>query len=72
MLETEDYLYVAQLTSEYDESATSSMYESLVSSQQSDYYSQVMTAWQEEYALTINEDVWGSVGFDRSYDLVTE
>jgi hypothetical protein len=31
-----------------------------------------MGQWVEEYPLTVDEAVWGTIVFDRSYDLVTK
>lgn len=72
VIETEDALYIAQLTAEYDEAATANMYSSLVTAQQNEYYSSCMGQWVEEYPLTVDEAVWGTIVFDRSYDLVTK
>ena len=69
IIETESALYLAQITADYDESASASMYQSLVNSQQNAYYSELMSKWVTEYPLTIDEAVWGTIVFDRSYDL---
>lgn len=70
VIETETELYLVQLTDEYDEEATESKLQSLITAQQTEYYTSVMTAWMEEYPLTVDEAVWGDVVFDRSYDII--
>lgn len=71
IIETDSALYVAQLTTELDEEATETQRQSLISSQQAEYFNGLMETWKEEYALTIQEDVWADVVFDRSYELKT-
>lgn len=71
IIETDSSLYLAQLTTEFDEEATETQRQSLISSQQAEYFNGLMETWKEEYALTIQEDVWADVVFDRSYELKT-
>lgn len=72
VIETDSALYVAQLTAELDEEATESRRESLTQTKQSEYMNELMEAWKEEMPLTVDEDVWDQVVFDRSYNLKTE
>lgn len=69
VIETDSALYIAQLTTELDEEATETQKQSLISSQQAEYFNGLLDTWKAEYALTIDEDVWADVVFDRSYDL---
>lgn len=71
VIETETTLYLAQLTSEFDEEATASKKESLVQTKQSEYYNEVINGWKESYPLTIEDAVWADVKFNNSYELVT-
>lgn len=70
VIETETELYLVQLTAELDEEATASRKESLIATQQTEYYSEVMTAWMEEYPMTVDNAVWDEVVFDRSYVVI--
>lgn len=70
VIETDTYLYLAQLTAELDEEATASRKATLIQNAQSEYYEEVMAAWKEAYPLTVVEAVWDDVVFDRSYELV--
>lgn len=69
VIETEDSLYLAQVTTDFDEEATESRKASLISSGQAEYYNNLMETWKEEYPLSVEESVWKQVVFDRSYDL---
>lgn len=71
IIETDSSLYLAQLTTEFDEEATETQRESVLSSRQTEYFNDLLETWKEEYALTINEDVWAEIVFDRSYELKT-
>ena len=70
VIETETALYLVQLTAELDEEATASRKESLIATQQTEYYSEVMAAWMEEYPLNVDDAVWDEVVFDRSYVVI--
>lgn len=69
VIETDDALYLAQVTTDFDEEATENRKASLISSGQTEYYNGLMETWKEEYPLTVEESVWKQVVFDRSYDL---
>lgn len=69
VIETENYLYLAQLTAELDKKATVEKKESLTASRQAEYYKELLETWRLENPLTIEEDVWDQIVFDRSYDL---
>lgn len=72
IIETDTQLYLAQLTAELDEDATETRRQSLIMAGQVEYYNELMDTWKTEYPLTVDEDVWKQVVFDRSYDLVSE
>lgn len=72
VIETETTLYVAQLTTEFDEEATESTKQSMIQTKQSEYMNERMEEWKEELPLTIEEAVWEQVVFDRSYNLKSE
>lgn len=72
IVETEDNIYLAQVTAELDEEATANAKDSLLRSAQTDYFNNLVAEWAEEYPLTVNEAVWEQVVFDRSYDIKAE
>ena len=68
IIETESELYLATVTAELDEEATASRKETLISTAQTEYYNSLLETWMAEYEVTVNENVWEQVVFDRSYD----
>ena len=69
VIETENYLYLAQLTKELDKKATVDKKEELEKSRQIEYYNGLLETWRSELALTVDDAVWDQVVFDRSYQL---
>lgn len=69
VIETENYLYLAQLTKELDKKATAEKKAELEKSRQLEYYNELLETWRSELALTVDEAVWDQVVFDRSYQL---
>ena len=68
IIETDSELYLATVTAEVDEDATASRKETLISTAQTEYYNSLLETWLAEYEVTVNENVWEQVVFDRSYD----
>lgn len=68
IIETESELYLATVTAELDEEATANRKETLISTAQTEYYNSLLETWMAEYEVTVNENVWEQVVFDRSYD----
>ena len=69
VIETENYLYLAQLTKELDKKATADKKAELEKSRQIEYYNGLLETWRSELALTVDDAVWDQVVFDRSYQL---
>lgn len=69
IIETDNNLYVAQVTAELDEEATANRKESLITTAQTEYFNDLLAEWIEEYPLTVVDSVWEQVVFDRSYEL---
>ena len=70
VIETEKELYLVQLTEDFDEEATATRKEELLTNAQSEYYNLMMTTWKDEYPITVEEAVWSEVVFDRSYVII--
>lgn len=68
VVETETNLYLAVVTAEVDEDATASRKETLLTSAQTEFYNAQLETWLAEYPVTVNENVWEQVVFDRSYN----
>ncbi len=69
IIETDTTLYLLQVTADFDEKATESEKESLMIQRQNEFYNEQLEAWKAEYPLTVAEDVWKQVKFDRSYEV---
>ncbi len=62
---TDSSYYVAQLTSEFDEEATESKKETIISERESELYTETLAAWLEEVEIVVNESVWNTVEFQE-------
>lgn len=69
IIETDTELYLLQVTADLDEEATASRKETLILTAESEYFNGLMETWMEESPITVNEEVWEQVVFDRSYEL---
>lgn len=63
VIKTDSSYYIAQLTSEFDEEATESMKETIISERESELYSETLAAWLEEVEIVVNEKIWATVEF---------
>ena len=68
IVETDSELYLGVVTKELDEDATASRKETLVETKKTEHFNGVLTAWLEEYPITVDETVWEQIVFDRSYE----
>ena len=55
-----------------DKEATVSRMQTLLLNKKSEYYSELLEGWKEEYPLTVDDSVWDKVIFNRSYALKSE
>lgn len=67
VIETDSALYVLRLDSEFDEEATATKKESMISQKQEDYYNDILDGWKEEVKWTLNEKEWAKVNFDDHF-----
>ena len=63
VIDTGTAYYVVHLTSEFDEEATQTRREELISEGELAFYEETVAAWAEEVTFTVNEDVWDQVTF---------
>lgn len=64
LIETESgSYYVIRLDSEFDEEATESKKQEIISTRQSEYYTEVCEGYKESAEWTIDEKVWANVTF---------
>ena len=67
IVETDSAYYVIRLDSAYDEEATASKKEKMISQKQEDYYDDILDGWKEEAEWKINEDEWEKVTFEDHF-----
>lgn len=67
VIETDNAYYVVRLDSEYDEEATASKKETMISEKEEDYYDDILAGWKEAASWEINEDEWAKVTFEDHF-----
>jgi foldase protein PrsA len=72
LIETDDNYYVIRLDSEFDEEATETKKESIISERKSDQYNSVLDGYKEDVTWEVNEDNWATVTFDKLFTLTDE
>lgn len=64
VIDTEDAYYVVQLESEFDEEATQTEKESIVSVRKNDRYTELVDEWKEATEMTVDDKVLDSISFE--------
>jgi foldase protein PrsA len=67
LIEGTDCYYIIRLDSEYDEEATEEKRESIISTRQSEHYTEVTDGYVEDAEFEINEKEWSKVKFDNVF-----
>lgn len=67
VVETDSAYYVVRLDAEFDEEATASKKEEIISERQEDYYDDILDGWKEESEWKINESEWAKVTFEDHF-----
>lgn len=67
IVETDSAYYVVRLDSAFDEEATASKKEAMISQKQEDYYNDILDGWKEAVEWKINEDEWEKVTFEDHF-----
>lgn len=65
VVETENGLYVAKVTSLLDEEATATEKENIISERKQAKYNETIEAWREAADITVNEGVWKKIDFNE-------
>ena len=63
VIETENGLYVAKVTSLLDRDATDAKKETIVNSRKSEKFNEVYDGWKKDTKIKVNKDVWAKVDF---------
>ncbi len=69
VIELENAYYVLRLDKEYDEEATASKKEQMITQKQEDYYADILDGWKEACKWEINEEEWAKVTFEDHFKL---
>lgn len=64
VIETDDGLYVGQLTSLLDRDATDQKKESIVEERRQDQYDSLLEQWKDDTDIEVDEKVWNKVDFE--------
>ncbi len=62
-IESDGGLYVGLLTSLFDQEATDAEKERIIRDRKDEQYDSLLEKWREEAEITLNEEVWGKIGF---------
>lgn len=65
IVDEENGCYMAQVTSVFDRAATEQKKLSIVEERQSEYFNEICTKWLDETELTVHEDIWDRVDFEK-------
>lgn len=71
VITTDDNYYVVRMDSTFDEEATESKKESIVSTRKSDHYTEVCDKYKEDVKYEVNEEEWAKVKFDELFSVKT-
>lgn len=64
VIETDDGLYVGQLTSFLDRDATDQKKESIIEERRQDQYDSLLEQWKDDTDIEVDEKVWNKVDFE--------
>lgn len=67
-----DGYFILRMDSEYDEDATETKKQEIISQRQSDKYTEVTESYKEAADWVVDEEVWATVNFDKLYTLVDD
>lgn len=72
VIDTGTYLYIVRLDSETDEDATEENRQSIIEERQSTYYSDTLSAWQEDDGWTVKARVLAKIKFHNAFAQIEE
>lgn len=64
VMDTEGAYYVVQLENEFDEEATQTEKDSIVSVRKNDRYTELVDEWKEATEITVEDSVWNQISFE--------
>ena len=63
VIKTDDGCYVARVTSLLDREATDAKKDTIVSERKQELYTETCEKWREDAKISVNDEVWGKIGF---------
>lgn len=72
VLEDDNYYYIIRMDSTFDEQATASKKEEIVSQRKTDHYKEVCDGYKEDAKYEVNESEWKKVKFDDLFTIKQE
>lgn len=72
VLEDDNYYYIIRMDSTFDEQATASKKEEIVSQRKTDHYKEVCDGYKEDAKYEVNESEWKKVKFDNLFTIKQE
>lgn len=69
VLEDDNYYYIIRMDSTFDEQATASKKEEIVSQRKTDHYKEVCDGYREDAKYEVNESEWKKVKFDDLFTI---
>lgn len=72
LIQTDSNYYVIRLDSEFDEDATESKRQSIISERRSEKYTDVLDEYKNDVKWEVKEDVWKKVKFDELFTMTEE
>ncbi len=63
VVKTDDGCYVARVTSLLDREATDAKKDTIVSERKQELYTDTCKKWRDDAKITVNDEVWGKIGF---------
>lgn len=72
VVETDSAYYVLRLDKEFDEEATASKKEEMISEKQEEHYDNILDGWRDASEWKINESEWAKVTFEDHFSPIQE
>lgn len=71
LIDADGVCYVVRMDSTFDQEATDAAKESIISTRQSEHYTEVTEGYKEAAEVTVDEDAWAQVKFDSLFNVVS-
>lgn len=72
LISTDENYYIIRLDKEFDEEATATKKESILSQRESDHYTEVLDKYKEDATFELDEKQWAKITFDKLFSAKVE